>query len=84
MSGHTTTKPTSNTTSWTVFTRTEVNSPPAVKYTVTTMPPMTEPTQRSSPLTVLTTKPIAMSCAERRASDPIQSRIAIVARTCRP
>ena len=82
--GNTTMKPSTSTTSCTALTQTEVSSPPAVKYTVTTMPPMTEPTQRSSPVTALRTNPIAISCAARIPRLPTQRSDAIMARTSRP
>ena len=79
--GKATAKPATRTTTCTMFTHAEVRSPPAVKYAVTTIPPMSTPAQCGVPATKLRILAIAMSWAARSAGVPIHRSPVIVART---
>ena len=83
-SGSAIAKPASFTASCTMFTHAEVSSPPAVKYTITTPPPTRQPAYFGRPVTTLRIVEIAMSWTAGTASDPIQSRSDVIARTLRP
>src|SRR6266851_9128687 len=83
-SGSAIAKPASFTASCAMFTHAEVSSPPAVKYTITTPPPTRQPAYFGRPVTTLRIVEIAMSWTAGTASDPIQIRSDVIARTLRP
>src|SRR2546425_6460634 len=83
-SGSAIAKPASFTASWTMFTHADVSSPPAVKYAITTPPPTRQPAYFGRPVTTLRIVEIAMSWPAGIASEPIQSRSDVIARTLRP
>src|SRR5262245_36515296 len=78
------TKPTIFTVSCTTFTYADAISPPAVKYSVISMPPSTHPAALGMPTTTFRIQAIAINCPARMKTDPNQSSPAIVVRTATP